>query len=1124
MSRMDDFRAAHPEYNDLSDMVLADKLHAKFYADMPKEDYYKKLGVSPVAPAVQTDEGLKVGRPGQVHRDLADNPPEQDRKFVDAKGNVMGRTQAAELTGFPTSVEPGKLHSEDLPEYKTSIPHPGVEPHPGARRTPAPGEASEATPEERAEKARAGFAHGFMSAYDEPLGLEEAKTEKGQPVRLPGLGNDAQNGLVGGLIKAGDAALRLPGALTQGIIEGGTEGAIAHGADPTETRRLARDEGVLAQVGVLPEIGAARGPFPKAMVKVAEPALAGKGITEALKLLKLVGEPIDNPVVKENLANGIRQHPSAAVSGVPKLGRAVEMARGFGYDALADTRKEVVGRRVGDVLESSGVASEDVAGEKERLSRQAAPDYAAAGTEVKGAVRQDIAREDMGLQRDAANRLEMANQRGGARIEEAGQEAGALDREAYEETAQREVAAAKRAEQIKAEGEKQALDAIAARSEEGRRAVAAHDKAMADLETKEAKSSKAATGLLDTGWEALDKLRRSARPGDLAEVLNGKVQDFRRRIQAQASGIYERADREAAKGGKRAPKIDTSSAKSVIADFEADIPEDLLHGNPALRRSLDAMKQGKMTFGQIHELRSHLRDLGYSDKLSPELKRGRFNYLSNVVDELINSQANHPQLQKAARILREADDFYSKEMARFRDKSLQQLADNMRSKLPPDFTEVAGQILNSGNTSARREVLNIAGEDGRRKIASAVASQLTDGVRNITGEVDTAAFARRVNEMVKDGSLRDIFPQDYKTIQALARRLEQSTSREKITLGPQDNFVKALQAANKAMDARNDTIKANPVKALLKALSDQGEAEAKDIRAGAAESAAGVLKPVVEENAQVRKMAEETGRSLRKDALRDAAHARLDARSKTKEVAGQLAEAHKDDPLARFANPSIAAEDAAKEVLARPVMLEHLIDRYGADHPAVQMVRKVALDEVLGATLQAKSSTKGVGAAIAKLRQLSERQQNALFPGGIDELVRLGKDLEAIEGPADTSMASMAKGAVLGRPTVDIAHPWRSSWVQQMVYRIGANIAVRPTMLRALRGELEVQLSKNRHSSRYQALQVAAHNVGILHARQDSEQDDATPTPVALPRRASWQDQFKPSSAAGGWRDTLGAK
>ena len=50
MTAIADFRAKYPgAYDDLSDEQLADRLHAKFYADMPKEEVFAKLGVAPVA-------------------------------------------------------------------------------------------------------------------------------------------------------------------------------------------------------------------------------------------------------------------------------------------------------------------------------------------------------------------------------------------------------------------------------------------------------------------------------------------------------------------------------------------------------------------------------------------------------------------------------------------------------------------------------------------------------------------------------------------------------------------------------------------------------------------------------------------------------------------------------------------------------------------------------------------------------------------------------------------------------------------------------------------------------------------------------------------------------------------
>lgn len=44
MGMIQDIRTKHPEYNDLSDQALADALHAKFYADMPKDQFLAKIG------------------------------------------------------------------------------------------------------------------------------------------------------------------------------------------------------------------------------------------------------------------------------------------------------------------------------------------------------------------------------------------------------------------------------------------------------------------------------------------------------------------------------------------------------------------------------------------------------------------------------------------------------------------------------------------------------------------------------------------------------------------------------------------------------------------------------------------------------------------------------------------------------------------------------------------------------------------------------------------------------------------------------------------------------------------------------------------------------------------------
>lgn len=88
MSGLATFRQQHPQYNDMSDAALADALHAKFYADIPKDQYLRSLGLS--APAPQAP-----ARPAGVRQT---NP-----------NTVMGLDMAGAIAGGMTGAKAGAL-------------------------------------------------------------------------------------------------------------------------------------------------------------------------------------------------------------------------------------------------------------------------------------------------------------------------------------------------------------------------------------------------------------------------------------------------------------------------------------------------------------------------------------------------------------------------------------------------------------------------------------------------------------------------------------------------------------------------------------------------------------------------------------------------------------------------------------------------------------------------------------------------------------------------------------------------------------------------------------------------------------------------------------------------------
>src|SRR5882672_1481291 len=61
MPTLAEIRQQYPQYEDISDTELADKLHAKFYADLPKEDFDKKIGLQRVGSVVDFLKSIPRG-------------------------------------------------------------------------------------------------------------------------------------------------------------------------------------------------------------------------------------------------------------------------------------------------------------------------------------------------------------------------------------------------------------------------------------------------------------------------------------------------------------------------------------------------------------------------------------------------------------------------------------------------------------------------------------------------------------------------------------------------------------------------------------------------------------------------------------------------------------------------------------------------------------------------------------------------------------------------------------------------------------------------------------------------------------------------------------------------------
>jgi hypothetical protein len=89
-TKLQEFRTNYPQYDDMSDQALADALHSKFYSDVPKSEFYDKLGLT-YGLAENVGRAL-IGTPGRLYQSALGNAQaEVERENLDNIDNFQKR-------------------------------------------------------------------------------------------------------------------------------------------------------------------------------------------------------------------------------------------------------------------------------------------------------------------------------------------------------------------------------------------------------------------------------------------------------------------------------------------------------------------------------------------------------------------------------------------------------------------------------------------------------------------------------------------------------------------------------------------------------------------------------------------------------------------------------------------------------------------------------------------------------------------------------------------------------------------------------------------------------------------------------------------------------------------------
>jgi hypothetical protein len=115
MATIAEIREKYPQYSDMPDAALADALHNKFYSDIPKADFYAKIGLS-VAP--KAGEGMPQER--TTMQEIMQAPAGIYRGFKDVTDTLIkgGASAVDYLAGTNARAAVDEAAAQSAREYE----------------------------------------------------------------------------------------------------------------------------------------------------------------------------------------------------------------------------------------------------------------------------------------------------------------------------------------------------------------------------------------------------------------------------------------------------------------------------------------------------------------------------------------------------------------------------------------------------------------------------------------------------------------------------------------------------------------------------------------------------------------------------------------------------------------------------------------------------------------------------------------------------------------------------------------------------------------------------------------------------------------------------------------------
>lgn len=491
---------------------------------------------------------------------------------------------------------------------------------------------------------------------------------------------------------------------------------------------------------------------------------------------------------------------------------------------------------------------------------------------------------------------------------------------------------------------------------------------METLKRAEVEARNAAQALIDEGFThiqndidgAMKVAKAGGNSGDLWWNVGEKLKAVKQGIGARASKMYGEADL-LAEG--HLPNSEGLSDAAV--NFLGQLPEGFEGRYPSIVKQLrelagveDPANPGMWlkepvtpTFGQLHNLRSIIRqNINYHD-LTPDIREGTYKFFANKVDEVLHDPDAVPELLEASRALKSADAFYRENMRPLTDKNIQAVVSGLESGMPADPKNLFNTLVKEGRSDLTNKVKTLVGSNLWAGVKAADVQDMLDQAKTLMpGQIDGKRFAQQVVDRVRSGMLDAVHGKEASAkLVEQAQRIAMLDGKLDIATRPGDTITTIIGKARAAKEAVQAAAKADPLKTL---------------------------------NKEMRSIEREHAMEVRK-----------------------LKEMRSSDPLSFLYNSTTGASEAVDRILNSEDLILAAAGKFGDKSSEFNMLRQVWVQRILQGTLEPGS----------KLASVSEEVQRIMFPGtSLDQMKVLAKEMDFLMGSRGvrttaTSMAAVSK-------------------------------------------------------------------------------------------------------------------